>query len=158
PLHFVRYLAAAGRVPGVGGEAELAERYVPRMEYGRYLRDTLSGLGAPGLLHLRDRVVDVAGPGPYRARVGSGRGVDAQVSVLATGNVPGSLPLGDRAAPVDHAWDFEALASVAQDAEVAIIGSGLSMVDALLSLAAGGHRGPVRVLSRHGLMPLPHVA
>lgn len=163
PLHFVRYLARSGRVDGLGegAEARLAERYVPRMEYGRYLRDTLAGL-APAPLHLRDEAVDVsrrsAGNGPWDVRLASGRVVAARTVLLATGNFPRSLPLGDGAAVVDHAWDFDALATVPAEADVAILGSGLSMVDALLSLAAGGHRGTVRVLSRHGLMPLPHVS
>ena len=41
-------------------------------------------------------------------------------------------------------------------AAVCIVGSGLSMADAVVSLVANGHRGPVHVISRHALLPLPH--
>ena len=42
------------------------------------------------------------------------------------------------------------------DAEVMILGSGLSMVDAWLSLADADHRGPITVVSRNGLLPKGH--
>ncbi|WP_367929897.1 FAD/NAD(P)-binding protein [Aquamicrobium sp.] len=47
---------------------------------------------------------------------------------------------------------------LATEAPVLILGSGLSMIDAWLSLKARGHRGPVRVLSRRGLVPRAHLA
>ena len=42
------------------------------------------------------------------------------------------------------------------DAPVLILGSGLSMVDAWLSLVGRQHRGRVTIVSRHGLLPLEH--
>ena len=37
-----------------------------------------------------------------------------------------------------------------------LIGTGLSMVDVALKLAAEGHRGTMHALSRHGLVPMMH--
>lgn len=37
-----------------------------------------------------------------------------------------------------------------------ILGSGLSMVDAWLTLAQAEHRGPIFVLSRNGFLPTAH--
>ena len=42
------------------------------------------------------------------------------------------------------------------DAPVLILGSGLSMVDAWLSLSGRQHRGRITIVSRHGLLPLEH--
>lgn len=43
-------------------------------------------------------------------------------------------------------------------ARVMILGSGLSMVDAWLSLAGNDHQGPILAVSRHGLLPRRHQA
>ena len=47
------------------------------------------------------------------------------------------------------------MTQLAPQSTVLIIGSGLTMVDAVVSLEQAGHRGPIEVFSRHGL--LPHV-
>jgi len=156
PDHFVRYLREQGLDDD--GRLPLAARFVPRMFYGRYLRDTLAACTADGSSHLRDEAVDVAGSGPYAILLASGRVLHAWSVVLATGNAPRGLPVagGDAATGVAHAWDWQALSRVPPDADVCIVGSGLSMADAVVSLACNGHRGRIRVLSRHGLMPLSH--
>lgn len=83
--------------------------------------------------------------------------VKASRAVLATGNHPRRLPFNiDGDGCVLQAWDGAALARIGVDDEVAIIGSGLSMVDVVLALEARGHRGSITALSRHGLAPLAH--
>ena len=66
---------------------------------------------------------------------------------------------GAEALPADdviEAWDYDGVRTLAGEQAVAIVGSGLSMADTVLALIAAGHTGPLHVISRHGLLPLPH--
>ncbi len=158
PGHFVEFLAR----DGAGDPATLADSFARRRDYGRYLRHTLESLAAQGApLHLRERAIDIERhDGGYRVLLASGATVSARKVVLAVGNAPRRLPayLQHPGMRLAEAWDYGAVQGIAADAAVCILGSGLSMVDAVLSLAARGHRGPIQVISRHGLMPLPHAA
>ena len=158
PDHFLRFL-------GDGDEARMAavaDGFAARRDYARYLQSTLDALPArDALVHLRDRVVDIErGAWGFTLRLASGDRLRAREVVLALGNAPRSLPdyLRHPGMRLVDAWHYEAAGQIGADASVCIIGSGLSMVDAALSLEANGHRGPIHVLSRHGLMPLPHAA
>lgn len=158
PGHFVRFLA--GENPDMDADT-LGATFAPRRDYGRYLRDTLAAQhGHDALLHVRDRAVDIATGDADGSIVhlASGATLRAAHVVLAVGNASRTLPpyLRHEGARIADAWDYAAVRGIEPDAEVCIIGSGLSMVDAALSLAANGHRGRIHVLSRHGLMPLPH--
>lgn len=42
------------------------------------------------------------------------------------------------------------------DSEIVIIGTGLTMVDAVLTLKKQGYKGTITAISRHGLLPQPH--
>jgi uncharacterized NAD(P)/FAD-binding protein YdhS len=44
----------------------------------------------------------------------------------------------------------------APDSTILILGTGLTMVDAAISLGESSHRGPIVALSRRGLLPQAH--
>lgn len=138
--------------------AALDALFAPRRAYGRYLQDRLDAHPARDALTLHvDTVVDIAREGAaFRAVFASGASVQARAVVLATGNLPATLPGEVSIDAVVEAWDYDAVAAIAPGAAVCIVGAGLSMVDVLLTLHAHGHRGQVRAISRNGLMPLAH--
>jgi len=162
PEDFVDYLRDTG-VSALPADA-LSKRYMPRMHYGAYLRDRLAAASAAsaGRLAIFQEEVDALQPtgAGYRLQARSGARVDAGQVVLAVGNALRPLPVRGAASLATvqrlEAWDTQAIAEVPADAAVAIIGSGLSMVDSAITLASRDHRGPIHVLSRHGLMPQPH--
>lgn len=159
PGHFVRFLAAAdgdGEDPG----SALAAEFIARSRFSEYLRNTLEqSPGAGRVTWIRDEALDIVGDGACRIALRSGRELRARRIVLAVGNeargMPVPVPPAAAAACVD-AWDYRSVRGIDPGHDVCIIGSGLSMVDAVASLAAQGHRGRITVLSRHGLLPLPH--
>jgi len=168
PDHFARFMAASedlsGFVPASGtirdGSLNVFAR---RMDFGRYLRATLEERARPeSLTWFRDEAIDIErdNEGVYAFRLAGGDAVHAHYVVLAVGNFPRALPLPVSAIHgeprIDNAWNYAAVRNIHPASDVCIIGSGLSMVDAVISLAEIGHRGRITVLSRHGLMPLSH--
>lgn len=164
PGDFVDFLL--GQPRHAGGERDaLAARFMPRMEYASYLSALLDSRPGQERLHrVNERVVDVAPLADgFDVELASGGRLQARAVVLAVGNRPARLPVSSPApvqphAAVIDAWDYPAVAAIAPDAEVCILGAGLSMVDVVLTLRARGHRGKVTSLSRRGLVPLPHAA
>jgi uncharacterized NAD(P)/FAD-binding protein YdhS len=163
PDDFLVWLRSQPAGPGAG-DPQLAHRFMPRRCYPHYLRQRLDqALSRSGsrLEHIRARAVQLHGTdGQWSLQLDPGHRVQAPRILLATGNAPRPLPArgatGLAAPALLQAWAYEQVAAVPANADVAIIGTGLSMVDALMSLHAGGHRGTIHLLSRHALLPLAH--
>lgn len=163
PDDFVDFLVAS---EGEDARDAIAVAYAERRRYGDYLRDRLQLARTGTKAHfevLQDRATGIDGEdgnGQLYLQLESGVGLRARGVVLAVGNNPKPLPArgvaGLPAESVLEAWDFDAIKRIPAEAEICIAGSGLSMVDTVLSLVANGHRGRVHVLSRHALLPLPH--
>lgn len=164
PDDFVRWLLRHDDA-GADQRQAAAGRYMPRRDYAAYLaarlREALAG-SAGTLEHLPYRIRAARRQGGVWRLERDGATSTAARVLLATGNAPRPLPArGAGALSAPHllqAWDSEGLAAIDPAASVCIAGTGLSMVDAVLTLAASGHRGPVHLLSRHGLLPLAHAA
>ena len=144
-------------------QAALAHGYAPRRDYADYLRQRLAQAQAdsPARLEVVPRRIErlTRDPGGW-VLAGGGARVHARHVLLATGNTPRPLPASGAATlPAQclvEAWDHAAVAAIDPGQRVCIIGTGLSMADALLTLAGNRHRGGIHLLSRHALLPLPH--
>ncbi|KPL47603.1 pyridine nucleotide-disulfide oxidoreductase [Xanthomonas axonopodis] len=162
PHDFVDYLRANACCPELD-DAQLPQQFVGRRHYAPYLRDRLQAACArsPATLRVRCARVQALQPNADGAllQLDDGQLLQASVVVLAVGNALRPLPLRG-ATGLSHtqcvqAWETEAVAALLPDAAVCIVGSGLSMADTVVTLAAQAHRASVHVVSRHGLLPLP---
>lgn len=161
------YIAAGGWPESDDQHVPVAELFPPRGIFGLYVQQRLAEARAVGerfgstVEHVRGEVTDlqVQDPGLRVTLAGRTEPLTGRFGVLATGMFAAArTPQRDsnalNAAAVDP-WDVNAMRQLDPRGRVLIIGSGLTMVDAVVSLEQAGHRGPVDVFSRHGL--LPHV-
>jgi uncharacterized NAD(P)/FAD-binding protein YdhS len=161
PCDFVEW--ASRRVAGVTGE-----QFLPRGLYGEYLRDAL-GAAAPArsgrrLVKITDEATSLHRAGArgkdahMRVAFRDGRSIRASHVVLALGNPPPRPIAGDPERVINDPWRACASQVVRRDDSVSLIGTGLTAVDVALALVGRGHRGPIHMVSRHGLLPRAHEA
>lgn len=160
------YIAAGGWPESDQQHVPISELFPPRGLFGVYVQQRLAEAQVVGarygstVEHVRAEVVDVQTDiDSVRLTLNDGQCLQGAYAVLATGMFPAARTpqtesSGLNAAALDP-WDVTAMRQLDPQSTVLIIGSGLTMVDAVVSLEQAGHRGPIEVFSRHGL--LPHV-
>ncbi|BBD59900.1 beta-lactamase domain-containing protein [Nostoc sp. HK-01] len=145
-----------------------ASSFIPRKVYGLYIQSILAEAEATApsdvqLERLTDEVVGIE-PKDKGAIISlrSGRCFTADKVVLALGNSPFTLPTDNSDSQNQsyrrNAWSTDALADLEPDAAVLLVGTGLTMVDMVLSLRDRQHQGKIYAVSRRGLFPQKHQA
>lgn len=133
--------------------------FLPRMTWGAYVAERFA---ATGVRVVRGRVtrLDVSGP-KIQLHLDDGHTLEADQAVLAMGHaLPVEIGQVDDAVAasgryVRSVWSGW-LRQPGEDEPIILVGSGLTAVDVLLRLRAGGHKGVVTMISRHGLLTQPH--
>jgi uncharacterized NAD(P)/FAD-binding protein YdhS len=158
--HFLRWLEADD-----GKQVEDCA-FVPRARFGRYLDDVLATALRRNpwaeLRRVRDVVVDLeCDRAGAELTLASGDVVTADAVVLALGHLgpelswaPAALRSSSRF--VADPWRPGGLDAVPDDGDVLLVGTGLTMVDTVLSLDRAGRT--IHAVSRHGELPRAHVA
>jgi len=158
--HFLRWLRR--KDPKAGGGS-----FIPRKLYATYLGDLLAEAEqSAGERATLQRVIgsvrdlDV-GADAVTVCLEDGRRLAVDRAVLAIGNFPPGNPSTERPCFYQSPcyardpWADSAL-DVDPDADVLLLGTGLTMLDIALALHERGHRGAIHAISRRGLLPQPH--
>ncbi len=152
--------ASFWRFLGTQGIEMSPEDFASRLDYGRYLEQLIAPLRASGqVVRIRDRAWGLERrAGFWRVALERRRALESQAVVLVVGNLPpSSLPGGevvDAACYVDEPWRCRLKEVVAGRSRVLFVGTGLTMVDGVISLADHPEIH-MTAISRHGLLPLP---
>jgi uncharacterized NAD(P)/FAD-binding protein YdhS len=154
--HFLRWMDFSA--------TDEANRFVPRLTYGMYLRETLvealAKAGHDAQVFNAEALSVEFGDGPPRVLLADGDVVECRAVALALGNFPPAPhpALADLppALACPDPWAPEATEGLADLKRVLVVGSGLTAADVVLSLESSGFAGEVVVLSRRGLKPLAH--
>lgn len=149
--------------------------FVPRKLYGDYLHELLekaiklASIKGISLTCMAEEAVDAAlrKDGKIDVELSRGEVLVAEAMVLATSFPPVQRfdVSCDEAAYVENLWEprSEGLLSRASlrglepSSRIVILGTGLTMVDAAISLIRKGYRGEILAVSKHGELPQAHL-
>jgi uncharacterized NAD(P)/FAD-binding protein YdhS len=169
PDHFLQWLRTRSEFDAVP-EIELRERFIPRMIYGDYLRSIMQhhlqssgGMTPARTEFVAGEAIDIepAGAAAAVVRLKDGNAVAADRVVLATGNeapaaLPGAETLAGHPAWVADPWQPWEQRLPDQGGCIVVLGTGLTTVDAIISLRSLGWLGAIHAISRHGWFPHSH--
>jgi uncharacterized NAD(P)/FAD-binding protein YdhS len=141
--------------------------FAPRRQFGAYIRallnDEIKRSGRERLELVKGDVIGLdRSAHPLLLTLDRNRTVQADLAVLAMGNFPPEpMPITNPAfydTPFyrPDPWATDALIDLDPDASILLVGTGLTTVDAVISLLDQGHRGPIYAISRRGLLPRRH--
>ncbi len=160
-MHWVEVHAAAYFEKGVPH----GRQFLPRVLYHQYICSLMARIfqdesGLVKLFLVPDEVVNLEQmDGQVKLTMQDATSECYDQVVLAHGNnPPARLPctLSAKMNYISNPWDYTALKNIPADDSILIVGTGLSMVDAVMTLNHQHHHGKIYALSRRGLLPLPH--
>ncbi len=146
-----------------------ATDFVPRALYGRYidhvLADTLVAARAKDIrvFMVHEKAVDVQPAGAQLLVKTAAGAQEHQAVILACGNDRPRLPLLGTGVLQHAGWWRNPYQSgrwhdIAKAGHIVIIGSGLSMIDALVTITREKYDGDITAVSRHGHIPMAHAS
>ncbi|MDH1630844.1 FAD/NAD(P)-binding protein [Pseudomonas mosselii] len=163
PGHFVDWLKVHH------GEELASQEFLPRRYFGQYLSECFAQQlgnarqrGRPiQVVAARATSLSVAAEGVLVGTAGGpARSFDRVAVCIGTAEPHDLFGLGCMPRYIGNPYPmWTRFAGIGSHDHVAIIGTSLSAVDAVLALVAQGHQGPISMLSRNGLLPavrMPH--
>jgi uncharacterized NAD(P)/FAD-binding protein YdhS len=168
PDHFLQWLRTRSEYDAVP-DRELRERFIPRMIYGDYLRGLMQQHLQSPVESVPVRTTFIEGEalnvlprnGGAVIHLADGSRVEASRIVLATGNespsgLPGAAELQDHAAWIGNPWQSWENRLPDSGGTILVLGTGLTTVDAVITLRALGWQGVIHAVSRNGWLPHSH--
>jgi uncharacterized NAD(P)/FAD-binding protein YdhS len=167
PTHFTRWLFDNKWLPDAESIDPLGRSFPPRSAFAAYIADVLARTGrrcAPraSLRHRQVRAVELAPEDQgFRIKLEDGASLHVDRVAICTGHVPGApCRVSEDAAwhPrfIANPWALDSLNAVRKTDSVLIVGTGLTMVDVVASLARADHQGSIVAISQRGLLPRGH--
>lgn len=163
-----RWCFAEGLLPDAGSDAGHGDFYVPRSVYGRFMQDVLRETLAAAservtFRHRATRARRLIRDGDsWRVELDNEAAVEGDMVALCCGHAapapPCAVDAAVRANPkfVANPWAPGAYDGIGADDRVLIVGTGLTMADAVVSLLDRGQAGRMTAISRRGLLPRGH--
>lgn len=167
PENFINWIKSKPKYSEYVNE-ELNDRFLPRIIYGEYLEelfnDTIKNIPENiSVTIIEDEVIDVlSSVSECKIILKNGKTYEADKIVLAMGNFlpddPGikNTEFYRSEKYFRNPWQKEAVEGLKDSDNVLIIGTGLTMVDNVLSLLGKGFNGKIFALSTNGYFPLSH--
>ncbi len=169
PLHFTQWLKDTGEWNAdPAGLTAPEDHYSTRHAFGAYVADLVresaeDNPSGSAIRHRRSTATALERIGEqWRVTFDSGESATYDEVVVCTtyGAPTFRWTLAEGAGELPHLvrnpWDWTAIRDIPADGDVAIIGTGLTMCDAVVTLRVNGHRGRIHAISRRALTPREH--
>jgi uncharacterized NAD(P)/FAD-binding protein YdhS len=164
--HFVRWLFDNKWLPDPESVDPLGRCFVPRSAFAAYSEDVLAQAArsamSVSLRHRQTRAVGLVRENEgFRLDLADGASLRADRVAICTGHVPSApCSVGEGAARhprfIANPWASDSLATLHRSDKVLIVGTGLTMVDVVATLARADHQGSIVAISQRGLLPRGH--
>lgn len=143
--------------------------FLPRKLYGQYVRQTFletaeaaaNGVSVEIVRDTAARLRQTSSKSGWTVATTSGRSIQADLAIITLGHRPPAEEFirrwqGPRTRFIADPWAALVLSQIAPDEPVLILGSGLTAVDAILTVDHPNRTAPLTVVSRHGFLPQIH--
>jgi uncharacterized NAD(P)/FAD-binding protein YdhS len=164
--HYTRWLFENAWLPDAESADALGRYYTPRRAFATYVEDVLAQTerrrSPSTLCHHKTRALALTRvEEAFRVDLEDASVLYADRVAICTGHTPGApCRISDTAIRnprlIANPWVSGSLAGVDPSSSVLIVGTGLTMVDVVATLARREHRGPILAVSPRGLLPREH--